>query len=383
MFATLFLASTLAASAADMREADRERAHELVEKLADPSFKVREVASDELEKLGAAAVDALRKGLKHSDAEVNERCRKLLPQALDFHLQEQIDKYLAKPDGPIPDDLPGLKRWIKVTGSSKESREMYASVVREHRRLLIDIEANPDQATQKYQSFVADVYSRARVGTVNTRRDAITNSEMFLFFFLGGDPLCRKGTTPTGTIPYSQALQFLNGTQAQDMLTGASASASFKKLFLSWLEQERYLSLVRRGFQLAATANLKEAGPIAIKLALDKTTIPTARSYALLGAARLLGPEDIKKLEPLMEDKTVIGRIAIANADPVTTEMRDIALGLAVQATGQKMADYGFDRFAELASPALTASYTYYGMTEKKREEAFQKWKEWSAKNKK
>ena len=381
MFATLFLASTLVAPAAESREEARQRAFELVQQLAHTSFKVRENASDDLVKLGAAAVDALRKGLTHSDAEVSERCRKLLPRALDFHLQEQIDKFLAKPDGPIPEDLPGLKRWIKTTGSSKESREMYAEMVKEHRRLLIDIEANPEQATQKYQAFCADVYSRARLGAVNARKELITRSEMVLFFFLGSDPNCRKGSSPTGTVPYIQALQFLNGTQASDMLSGGGASASFKKLFLSWLEEERYISLVRRGFQLAATANLKEAGPIAVKIATDKTSPPTSRSYALLSAVKLFTLDDLKKLEPLLDDKTVVGRTTL-NGEAITTEMRDIALGIAVQTTGQKMADYGFDRFRDTA-PGLVTSYLYYAQSEKNREEAFKKWKAWSEKNKK
>lgn len=382
MYATLLLASVLVAPAADPREESRTRAFELVQRLGDSSFKVRESVSDQLVKLGAAAVDALRKGLTHPDAEVSERCRKLLPQALDFHLQEQIDKFLAKPDGPIPEDLPGLKRWLKTTGSSKESRELYAQMVKDNRRLLIEVEANPDLATQKYQAFAAEIYNRARVGTVDARRELITRSEMVVFFFLGGDPNCRKGSSPTGTVPYIQALQFINGTQASDLLTGAGASPAFQKIFLAWLEQERYLSLVRTGFQLAVRANLKEAGPIAIKIALDKTTVPSARSYAMLSAAKLFGPDDIKKLDTIMDDKTVVGRTTL-NGEVMTTELRDIALGISVQATGQKMADYGFDRFRDSSSPGLITSYLYYAQSEKKREEAFQKWKEWLAKNKK
>ncbi len=377
MFASLILASALSAPISD-RDKDRQRAFELVEQLAHASFKVREHASDELVKLGAAAVDALRKGLTHTDAEVSERCRKLLPQALDFHLQEQIDKFLARPDGPIPDDLPGLKRWLKTASSTKESRQIYAQMVKDHRRILVEIESNPQQAAQKYQAFCGDVYNRARFGTVDARREAITRSEMVLFFFLGSDPECRKG----GTLPYAQAAVFLNGTQASEMLTGSGASAAFQKLFISWLEQERYAILLRRGIQLAATANLKEAGPIAIKIASDKTTIPTSRSYALLGAVKLFGPDDVKKLQPLMEDKTVVGRVAVNGGEAQTTEIRDIALGIAVQATGQKMPDYGFDRFRN-ATPGLVTSYFYYAQTEKKREEAFNKWAEWSERNKK
>jgi hypothetical protein len=374
MYATIFLASALVAPADDARAADRERASALVEKLADSSFKVREGASDDLVKLGAVAVDALRKGLKHADTEVAERCRKLLPQALDFHLQEQIDKFLAKPDGPIPDDLPGLKRWLKVAGSTKESRELYAAMVKDQRRILIEVEAHPEQAAQKFQAFIADVYSRARVGTVAARGEMITRSEMVLYFFLGGDPACRKANTPTGSV---QATPFLNGTQVENLLTGGGSSPAFQKLFLAWLEEERYITLVRSGFRLAALANLKEAAPIAIRVATDKTSPPTSRSYALLTASKLFTAADIKTLQPVLEDKTLITRIGAANGDPTTVEIRDIALAIAIQATGQKVADYGYDRMRAIgAAPPL--SYTYYSQTEKQREAAFKKWQEWT-----
>src|SRR5258707_1131844 len=112
MLSVALLALALNVSAEPIARSN-ELAEEIIPQLGHPSFKVREKASAEIEKLGSAALEPLRKGLKHPDAEVGERCRKLLPHALDCRVQEQIEVFLAKPDGPIPADLPGIDRWLK------------------------------------------------------------------------------------------------------------------------------------------------------------------------------------------------------------------------------------------------------------------------------
>src|SRR5947209_8587973 len=143
MLSVALLALSIVAAADDARAQARRHAEELIARLASPSFKDREKAAADIVRLGSAALDALRKGSHHPDAEVGERCRKLLPLALDFHVREQIEVFLAKPDGPIPDDLPCIRRWLAVAGAGKEARNLYAGLVKEHRKLLIDADTNP------------------------------------------------------------------------------------------------------------------------------------------------------------------------------------------------------------------------------------------------
>ena len=117
--ATLLSAAFWTMGAGEGANSDRQRAFDLIADLGNPSLKVREKANSELAKLGGAAVDALREGLKSPDTEVSERCHKLLPSAIDASVQAKIEQFLAHPDGPLPDDLPGLKRWLATVGNSK------------------------------------------------------------------------------------------------------------------------------------------------------------------------------------------------------------------------------------------------------------------------
>jgi hypothetical protein len=382
MFSATLLSAVLMSAVTGDAGTDRKRAFDLISELGSPSFKAREKANTELAKLGGAAVDALREGVKNPDTEISERCRKLLPQAIEASLQAKIEQFLSKPNGPIPDDLPGLKRWMAIVGNTKDGKQLYGKVVKEHRLILLDIEQYPDEAPNRFQSFCQEIYNRHRFPNApqTALRNIASESELLVFLFLGSDLNCRQKNGTAPTVLMAHANVFLNSTYLPDSLSGPAASDATKKLFLSWLEIERYPILMRRGFTIASNANLREAVPIAIKVAADQTAAPAVRPYGLLVVSKLVKADDVKLLKTLLEDKTVVGRSAVNGAvKPV--ELRDIALGIAVQATGQNTADYGFDRL----NPNLPAaiSFSYYAMSEEKREAAFKKWAEWSANQKK
>jgi hypothetical protein len=103
----------------------------------------------------------------------------------------------------------------------------------------------------------------------------------------------------------------------------------------------------------------------------------------MIALAKLGTKEHLPKLEPLLSDKTVIGNINFGNG-LMQIQIRDVALGVSVLMTEQKLADYGFDtRFG-----GTPTQYYYFGFPDsqdgkesKAREDAHAKWKEWAEKN--
>ncbi len=375
MIAALLLGASMTVSA---QPEPPQRAAELVRQLGDPSFKARQKASDELERLGVAALDALRKGVGNPDAEISDRCRKLLPRALDLHLRRQLDVLVGDRDAPVPEDLPGIKRWIKIAGDGKESRELYASVFRDCSQTLAEIEEEPDRGMTTFQEFCREVQRRTQADSGGSD-EYVTSAELVLYFFLGGDPRCGANIFPVGPgkfriDPYSST--FLNSRCIDAMLSGESSNGAAKKIFLSWLEEQRRPQTLRRGMQIATAAELAAAAPVAIRIAADKTASPSVRSNALLGAARLFRPEHVKELEAIFPEQISVNRRGIVDG-AASTELGGIALGLAVQATGQSMDDYGFERFQ------IASSYLSYALTGDQREAAAKKWNQWRENHKK
>jgi hypothetical protein len=285
---------------------------------------------------------------------------------------------IGKRDAPVPADLPGIARWIEIAGDGKESRELYASVFRECSQTLMEIEEEPDRGVTIFQEYCREVQRRTQADSGGSD-EYVTSPELMLYFFMGGDPRCGANILPVGPGRFRVDLYsstFLSSRRIDGLLSGESCNGAATKIFLSWLEEQRRPQTLRRGMQIAAAAKLTDAAPVAIRIAGDKIATPNVRSYALLGAANLFRPEHVKDLETIFPERLSVNRRGVVDG-AASTELGDIALGLAIQASGQSPVDYGFERF-ESAS-----SYLSYALSGDQREEAATKWAEWRASRKK
>jgi hypothetical protein len=354
------------------------KARELVSQLAAPAFRDRENAARELVRMGYRARAALAEGEKHPDPEVADRCRRLLPQAIEWHIQHLLDAFLADPNGPFPEELPGARRWAHVVGSTKESRELFAEMIQNHRQILARVEQVPRQLPEIYKAFCQEVYGRLRINTEG-RHTPVSRSELVLFLFLGSDPDQKR--PDGGPRAYMPAYQFLSQSSLSQALSELGGSAPIKKLFVAWLEQEQQPNVLRRAFMIASQAGLKDAVPTGIKLVRDKTLQPSSRAQVMIYLGRMGGRELIKEVEPFLDDKSLISTVRF-NDEQMTVELRDVAMGACVLLARQKPADFGFERTR--SEPASFSSYIYYGFTsDEKREAAHKKWKEWWAEQQK
>ncbi len=376
--AILALASLLGAPAPDTTGNTDPKLAQLVHQLGAKSYRAREDAARNLLKRGAGAVAALSDGIKDIDPEVSERCRQLLPQAAALDRNEKLAALTKDPSVPPPKGLAGLERFLKITGDNKGSRELYAELLSIHHRTLEAAEEDPKKATEQFRQFCDDAYNKWRAG-INAGRYSYdtmfaTRADITFFLFVAADARIRKNNAAVGN-----ASILLNGNQINNAISEKDGTPAMRKIFLDWLENETQVNFQQRGFAIAALADLKEARPIALKLLERKEQQSYGKAQILIALLKLGTKEDIAKLVPLMEDKTVITTVNFGNGKPLTVQIRDVAMGVALQLGGQKPVDFGFDnRFAAGAS----TSYLYYGFPDDKtRDEAISKWKEWIAKN--
>src|SRR4051794_6560766 len=159
MFAVA-LFTTLTVSAPPANTEVNQRAKQLVAHLGDPSYRDREKAARELLEIGYPARDAVLAGQKSPDTEISDRCKKLYPAIWRHDLDKRVQKFLDQADGTIPDDLPGAARWIKIAGDGKQSRKLYAEMIKADPESLLDIELNPDRLRQSYIDLVKNVRTR-------------------------------------------------------------------------------------------------------------------------------------------------------------------------------------------------------------------------------
>lgn len=372
--ATLLGAPTPPAAAPDAQLSD------LVRKLGDKSYRTREAAAHELLRRGAAAVPALTAGTTDEDPEVGERCRQLLPQAASLERNEKLARLLKDPAAAPPKGLAGLDRFLKVTGDTKEARELYAELLSIHHRTLETAETDPAKAGEYYRQFCEEAYGRwqasVRTGRYSYDNMFNTRADITYFLFLSADPKVHKQSAGL-----NGAQMLLSGTQLTKALSDKDGSPAMRKIFLHWLENEPQSYLQQRGFQLAAQANLKEALPVVLKFLDKKDQQGYMTAQVMISLVKLGGKEHIPALDRFMADSTVIGTINFGglNGGQMTVQVRDVATGVSALLAGQKLSDFGFDNRFGGGTPS---SYIYFGFRDDAaRDAAHAKWKEWAEKN--
>ncbi len=372
-FAAIVLVAVLPLAVA----AQEEKAAALVRQLGDRSFKVREEADRQLHGMGRAAFTALQAGLAHPNAEVRQRCKQILPAIFEQEMKARLDAFLNDTDPANDHGLPGWQRFRKMVGSSQTDRELFGRMIRADVRLMDAVENRP-------KSFVGDRLA-ARCFQIQMQlqsrdlsvRDSVQFSDVAQLLFLGCHPdltLTPAATQLVNALTYQPVLRY--------RLQTGDHTAAAKTLLLAWID--RNADDANTGNMIAnllMTTGMKEFVAPALRTAANRKLMAYARAQALVAVGRAGGKEHVAKIESIMTDETCVTPFALNNLRG-QTQVRDVALAMAIHVCGQKPADFGFE--ALKANPNFIQSYHYLGFAnDEARSAAQKKWATWKKENEK
>jgi hypothetical protein len=336
---------------------------QLVGQLGDPSFRVRQQATQELTKFGRLPKAALLAGLEHADAEVRVRCRRLLPNAMALDRQARLEAFIADKDGKEEHDLAGWKRFRKLVGTDAPARDLFVKIQKANSELLEMAEFDPSLVSERFGPTCNALSTRGVVSLGDVA------AMMFLATF---------DDIRTDAQGYNPVLNFLwQNEYQQAMRTGPEAPV--RKLTLAFFERRTDPNSLQNAMSLAVQFGMKEYVPLAGKIAADKGQQVYARSTAMTVVAKLGGKDQMALLEPIFEDKTVFGPWQWNNLRG-TTEIRDVALATALKLTGQNFKEYGYDVLGQQPQLIEHSPYLCGFSKDETRDAAFKKWKEWKEK---
>jgi len=369
-FALLFAFASIGATAEPSAEVKTPA--ELVQMLGDPSFKVRESASRELVRLREKSLEAIEAGLKSPDAEVVDRCTRLLPLAQDAATRFYLVLFAKDANSVKPDDLPGLTRWVEVLGKSEASLAAYREVAKVYSRDLNRLRREPARTAELYARMAIDLRSRPAPMASEAGSGALP--ELHMFLFLGSQRERPERLVSTGLPP--SYFVFNQWPNLSELLEPADSPA--RRLLVACLDKEDNASVVRRVLTIAAASGVREVIPLAVRRASEVGISATLRGSMVASLGQFHSPKDVPLILPLLADETVI-RPAIKVGGVSTVEdvqMRDIALGLAVVWSGQNPQEYHFDK---LTKGIVARSYIQYAIEVGKRDESLKRWRKWLA----
>ncbi|HEY7315898.1 MAG TPA: hypothetical protein VH643_41595 [Gemmataceae bacterium] len=359
----------------------------LVRRLGSTDFKVRELASRELFRIGLPAKQPLLEGANDPDPEVRRRCRDLLPRILEADRQAKLAAFLADTDGKLKHDLPGWERYRKIAGEDDAARRFFADIQKGDVAFLRDAEKDPDHAGERCGALCQLLIQRQqafqfRNGRVESTQIPLT--EIAPMLLVAADAHVR--------IPVQQRYLFTNllyQPAVQENLRKSGISP-FKKIVLAWMEHEVYDETTSGSlFHVINQLGLKEGLDMALKAVRSKKLKGPGLAGALVTIGKFGDKEHVELMESFLDDKTAIGgfNFGRANGGNVggNTQVRDAALAMLVRLTKQSAKDYGF-AITEI-QPALDHLMDYANClgfsSEERRTKAFEKWKTWKAARKK
>ena len=356
---------------------DREEAQQLVGKLGHTSFKVREDAANRLVRFGRAVEPVLRQGLTSSEPEVRRRCERLIPLAIHYDLDRQIQAFLADKDEKHPVALPGWATFKAMAGADEAARTLFVDMHRIDTEYMEMIEKDPKAALTKLRAKSEEVNNTI---TRSWGRYPVTvdQAAFLLYPYLA---LAAK-------VDNNTRMYFTNGIQTMAYQPNGRQvlrdDPVIRKMLIAYLNLPATAYSVSN-FSLIGQLDLPEGLDIARKTLKGKPDLQTrASAIALIG--KLGTKANLADIEPFLTDNGAVAAVQFGNNMRIDTQVRDVALATSVQLSGQSLNDYEFPylkMFGQQRNVQVFNSAQMFGFSDEAgRTAAFKKWHVWREKNK-
>jgi hypothetical protein len=367
-----------------------EDAEALVRQLGDPAYKMREEAAQKLVRMGRRAEAALKRGLWDTDAEVRRRCEQLLPPALQG--EARIVAFLRDEDGRGGKALPGWERFTSIVGTGRDARLFFADMWRADPDLMEGAGRHERGAgglwvrrCVDFDNKLAGLLAMPRTGRGMGGKLLVSDAELGALLFVASDPGITLAVYPacslSSLLRLDGRLRERDGSRAQMLrkLCVPIVLGQHGKVFLPGTSEDdlKFRLIVAMEFELG-----EGVGP-AVRALETRAGDPDARATAAAALAKLRGRVHLPLLEAMLDDGAALERFlprAIEPRGPDKFQVRDVALAMLVDLTGQKHCEYGFldSGRTDFRLFDSSAGYAPVGFADDSaRQRALAKWKVW------
>lgn len=376
------------------------RCRALVRQLGDEDYDRREGAQKKLAALGRLAHAALLAGATASeDPEIRTRCGQLLPRAAEADFQARLETFLADATGRYEHNVPGWRafravacdewRLLGVAVSAERSLEKAAKDVfvdlmgsRANRELVRAVDGSPLVLGERVVARKIELYELRYPPEGPSKGRTATVDEVAALTF--AEALAGTQYVPRRAVSVSYLIN-VSGLDSAAR-SGDDKGKVYMALALAWLRSRADPREMTDAMSLATRLGMTDrAADLAARVLITPGVTSIVRSRAVSTLSSHGTRRHVAVLDRAANDANVVYTVVKSPALPTyEVQLRDIALGLSLVFTGQKLSDYGFaDRYATVAG-FENASYShtrYYFEDEAARKRAFEKWAEWRRAN--
>lgn len=368
--ALLCAAST--AVATDRPDESTARIESWIQQLGDDSYEQRQAATERLIELGPPAKEALVEGLRDPDAEIRSRCRRILNVVLDLDHEQRVDAFAADTTGRDGHGLPGWRRYRQLAGDDPAARELFVAMQRDEPYLIEVSESAPQFVADAFQVRCEQLQQEVFATDLGQRQSVSLGTVAALFFVASNGQVAVSDQM----VSYLHSFSY-QPTFQQTLQEGAADrfAPPLRKLLGAWVGRSTTSLSNYQNFVLALRYDLSEALRPALDALQTEQGKPHVLHYALFIVGRFGGPEHLDAVESLLADSDVCGTFHVDDLE-LPTEVRDLALAVALHLTAQDHEEYGYAALRR--NPQLLFLPNTIGFrTSAARESALQKWRAW------
>ncbi len=331
---------------------DEAAVKKLIQQLGAPAFADRDAAQKKLKAMGPAILALVDAARTDKDAEIAERCQSLAAGFRKELRDTFVKTFQADAKGDI--DYPLWRHFKAIAGSDAASRKLFAEMIADAARFTVldDGDTDPKQAAAHYKAVVEALCERGWKNWQPDGKDpppAPSIPEIAIALFLGSIESTGKVEPDNGGRRAPAERFALLGAEFYTRGLKGEAAVPLKKLYGAWLVRRESDDVLRHGLERSLGWMISEALPVARKtIARDKAPLPL-KIVALTALGRFgTDKDDGATVAKFFDDRTVVHTVEINGAKHVT-EVRDVAVAVALHLKKAKPLDYGFRTYTGLA----------------------------------
>jgi hypothetical protein len=349
-----------------------------IAQLGDDAFPMRQAAASRLLAAGLPARDALVAVAEGPDPELRAAARRLVALIDRTEFNRRLEAFASDTEGKRGLTLPGWDQFRKLVGSDAPARALFVEMQRAEGPLIaaaFGVSSQPPG--QLWEERITRLVTFQFINGNRTVSPPLGSCAAMLF--LGAVPEIDVSDRGADLVE-----NLIQRPPINEALSAGTTQEVVRRLVVAWLLHcpNNSEATIASRLQLMSAFNLKGGLPLALAVASGEKEYADfsapIRAWAVLVVGRFGAPEHAQHLEPLLEDARVCAthQVAQPNQPMPSVQVRDVALCVMLQLTGQKPADYGY-LHARLPPQQIFDVRSLQAASDDVRVEAAAKWKEW------
>jgi hypothetical protein len=343
-------------------------------------FTVRQRAASRLLAAGILAREPLLSIVDGPDPETRASARRLVALIDQTEFHRRLEAFAADTDGHQNVSLPGWDQYQKLVGNDTAARALFVEMQRQEGGLLSAAFGGSQRTPEELLNSRLLRLVQWQV-TVGDRTASPPLGSCAAMLFLGS---VSEVDVSDSAATFIEIL--LSRSPIAESLRAENRHDPVRRLVVGWLLHcpTKTDTVLYRRLQIISAVGLEEVLPLPLAViardAQYKRVRAPTRAYATLIVGQFGRPEHVDRLEPLLEDTSVCipPQVQVPGQPIATVQVRDVALAVMLQLSGQRLADFGYAN-ARFQQPKLFQIQTLARDNDQQRAESIAKWREWRA----